>query len=728
MDDFDENTGYNYNTADDGQSGKRGIVGKLSLDEIVSGANLAELLPKPLLVKIGERVCEEFEIDHSNFCNTRKRLVEQYIKDCDMDVKLKSYPFEGAANIKYPMLLTAVINYVSIALPALYGDGKIAKFEVNGDDMPMPQGMMQQMPAQEMMGEAANEQGEQGQSVSGFKEQKANRVARAMNTHFKQGNMFNVLDRALQIQAMCGFCVIKSEWDVTRNRPVFTVMMPQELMVDANADGFEKCSRATEEIKYYPYQIEELIRSGVFKEFDYHKLETGIDDEELESDAVEETFDNDEDAPHVFLVQYRTLDLDGDGYAEPYCVTVHKNSRKVVRIYPQFDVDDIISTEDNEIVRIEPMVEYVQMSMIPDVNGTFYAKGLGDLVSMLQHAISMSTNMSIDAMHLGMTGGGLMLKSLKVQGGNLRTQPFQFLRVDGTASDLQDGIREFPRPQPNPVMLNFVELLIKAGGDLSILKRLDLESLPANMPATTTMAAMEQGMQVFKAVFKRVYNSIDHLLSLILRQYRKYLNVQQFVEETGLELYDEDLQGADYDIIPAADPEVLNNTQKFMQAQLLQGMLEHPLVNPVEALKTIFQIAGLDPQKLVVPPKPQEPDPMVMAQIELVKAQTGLAMAQSQSLGVDGQLKVEKLQGELANKESDTKVKEATVVEKMANATHKMTDAGQKEHAMELGNVNTHSKIVLDVAKLEHDREKSSREHELKAKESKKKNVAKPNK
>jgi chaperonin GroES len=40
----------------------------------------------------------------------------------------------------------------------------------------------------------------------------------------------------------------------------------------------------------------------------------------------------DEDSPHLFIEQHRRLDLDGDGYAEPYIVTVHLRSSKTVRI------------------------------------------------------------------------------------------------------------------------------------------------------------------------------------------------------------------------------------------------------------------------------------------------------------------------------------------------------------------------------------------------------------
>ncbi len=52
----------------------------------------------------------------------------------------------------------------------------------------------------------------------------------------------------------------------------------------------------------------------------------------MPSDAGE-----DEDAPHEFLEQHRYLDLDEDGYSEPYIVMVHKESFAVGRIGAKFD-------------------------------------------------------------------------------------------------------------------------------------------------------------------------------------------------------------------------------------------------------------------------------------------------------------------------------------------------------------------------------------------------------
>jgi hypothetical protein len=45
--------------------------------------------------------------------------------------------------------------------------------------------------------------------------------------------------------------------------------------------------------------------------------------------------------PYEFIEQHTYLDLDDDGYREPYMVTFHRKSGKIVRITARFDEDTI---------------------------------------------------------------------------------------------------------------------------------------------------------------------------------------------------------------------------------------------------------------------------------------------------------------------------------------------------------------------------------------------------
>ena len=82
----------------------------------------------------------------------------------------------------------------------------------------------------------------------------------------------------------------------------------------------------------------------------------------LGHDSGTESSSDDEDAPHLFLEQHRWYDLDEDGYKEPYIVTVHKDTEKVVRIATRFDEE--ASPDKSKILSIKP-VNTSQNTLIP---------------------------------------------------------------------------------------------------------------------------------------------------------------------------------------------------------------------------------------------------------------------------------------------------------------------------------------------------------------------------
>jgi hypothetical protein len=68
---------------------------------------------------------------------------------------------------------------------------------------------------------------------------------------------------------------------------------------------------------------------------------------------------------YTFLEQHKYLDLDGDGYEEPYIVTVEKDSQRVVRIVARYKEDDIRENAAGKIMRITPCMYFADYKFIP---------------------------------------------------------------------------------------------------------------------------------------------------------------------------------------------------------------------------------------------------------------------------------------------------------------------------------------------------------------------------
>jgi hypothetical protein len=61
----------------------------------------------------------------------------------------------------------------------------------------------------------------------------------------------------------------------------------------------------------------------------------------------------DESTPYEILEQHRFIDLDDDGYAEPYIVYVRRDTKKVARIVARYTEMDVERNSKNVILSIK---------------------------------------------------------------------------------------------------------------------------------------------------------------------------------------------------------------------------------------------------------------------------------------------------------------------------------------------------------------------------------------
>src|SRR3990167_2047434 len=95
--------------------------------------NLAEYLSEEELADLGEKLRKAFEADLQSRVNweenvdTWMKLAVQYKED-------KTFPWPKAANIKYPLLTTAAMQFSARAYPSLIVNKKPVKGRVIGPD------------------------------------------------------------------------------------------------------------------------------------------------------------------------------------------------------------------------------------------------------------------------------------------------------------------------------------------------------------------------------------------------------------------------------------------------------------------------------------------------------------------------------------------------------------------------------------------------------------------
>jgi hypothetical protein len=176
----------------------------------------------------------------------------------------------------------------------------------------------------------------------------------------------------------------------------------------------------------------------------------------------------------------------------------------------------------------------------------------------------------------------------------------------------------------------------------------------------TTLALIEQGLQVFNAVAKTTFRSLKEEYNLLKENIRKYGG--EAAAKDYLTILDDpeahfeaDLSSNDMDIRPVSDPSTVTRMQKLAKGQFVLGTLEQLAMvggDPREALRRVYEAADIeDIDKLLPEPKPQAPDPAIMAKAEADAARAakdGAAAQRTQVQAGNDVLEGERMKFDLA--------------------------------------------------------------------------------
>src|SRR5210317_1898403 len=92
-----------------------------------------------------------------------------------------------------------------------------------------------------------------------------------------------------------------------------------------------------------------------------------------------------------------------------------------------------------------------------------------------------------------------------------------------------------------------------------------------NTPAYNMSAMLEQGMQVFNGIFKRIYRSFRSELRKLYSLNSIYMDQYEYFEyqDDEMGISREDYMADPTDLIPAADPNAFSNKEKQTKAMMI---------------------------------------------------------------------------------------------------------------------------------------------------------------
>ena len=574
---------------------------KLKIQEIVQNTNVAASLDEDTLTKIGNDVVEGYNDDKQSRSEWEKKAKE-YFELALQVAKEKSFPWPKASNVKFPLVSIAAMQFGARAYPTLVpSTGKIVQMRVLGKD------------------------------PDGEKFKRAQRVSTHMNYQLtvQMEDWEEDYDKLLIMLPIIGVAFKKTYYDSSLRRNKSCLVLPQNLVVNYWTKSLEESFRITEVLYLTRNQVKERQLQNIYL------ADVDLGDPVLEVDTDNEKRDLkpvkvDQSTPYKILEQHTYLDLDDDGYFEPYIITVDYHTAKVLRIVPRFKQENIDTNVDGDVVSIKPDHYYTKFPFFPNPDGSFYDLGFGHLLGPINEAVNTLINQLVDSGTIRNLQAGFVGKGIQIRKGEQRFQPGEWKQVNAIGDDLRKQIVPLPSNEPSKVLFELLGLLIQSGKELASIAEIFVGKMPGqNTPAYTTKETVEQGMKLFTAIYKRVYRAQTKELKKLYELNRYYLDPEEYVS-----VLDEPIQQSDYeappdDLIPAADPSASSNTEKMAKVEALAQLLPLGTINPMAlTMRWLEALDETQPEQLIIPPEQQQqkPDPKVEAEM----AKTQIKQAESQ--------------------------------------------------------------------------------------------------
>lgn len=573
----------------------------MRLEKIVNMFNVAKPMSNDRLGLICSDLLEKFNKDKAAR-EEKDVLLEKAEKIAKQTIEQKSFPFENASNVKFPLITKAVIEFNSRVSPIICNNGEPVKIKTFGDKNAVQADDEGNPP------EISPETGIFKTVQQGVID-RAKKVKDVMNWILSDVTDWeSEKDRLTLVYALSGFAASKNYFDYSEGLPKSETVTPLSLYWE-EGKRFYEASRKWHVVSMPVNEIIGAIRANVFIDREGFVAKLAADKE----DSIN------------LLECHCWLDLDDDGYKEPYIVVIAQDYNRILRITPRFKEDDIYLNKKGEVVKIKPREYFVFYEFMPCPDGSCYPLGLCDLLQFINEAINTNINQMIDSGTLNNLQGGFISGQARIRGGKQAFKMGEFKYIEGVGADITNSIIPLPTKEPSAVLFQLLGTLIDTGNKVAMLSDVLTGDVNPNMQPTTVLALIEQGLSGFKAILKRLNRSLKQEMRLYYDMIRENLYTLQGLhgEVAVLQNVTPEDFADDYAIIPVSDEYYSTSLEKSQRAQffLSLAMSGNPYINGLEATTRALNILGVEnAQDLIVQPQPQQPDPLAMAQLQLVQA------------------------------------------------------------------------------------------------------------
>jgi hypothetical protein len=552
--------------------------------------DLTESLPEDELASIAADVVDNFTADK----DSRAEWESMFERGFDLlGLKLVegSEPFEGACTAVHPLLIESAVKFQSKASQELFPPLGPVKANILGKTTPE-------------------------------KEMQANRVQNFMNYQLTEQmpEYFEEFERMLFHLPLIGSAFKKVYYNSTLKRPSSEFIPIDQFYISYYATDLRNADRYTHVIYRSPIELQKDMLAGVYTEMELPSPnQLNITPFASKMDTIlglSPSYDT--DPQYVLLEQHCYLDIEDEGIALPYIVTVEEQSRTILSIRRNYEQND---------PNREKRSHFVHYRFVPGFG--FYGLGLIHFLGNLTMSATAAMRSLIDAGQFANLPGGFKAKGVRMVGDNDPIAPGEFKEVEATGIDLSRAIVPLPYKEPSQTLYQMLQFVTAAGQRFADSTEQIVSDAASYGPVGTTMALLEASSKFFTAIHKRLHKAQRDEFKILAKIDYDYLP-DEYPYEVPFEdrnIFKKDFDGR-VDIVPVSDPNIPSNAHRMMLANMALQMAQQspPGMFNLEALnRTILHAANMPNLEEILPPK-IEPKPLDPVS-DIMAATKGLPIA-----------------------------------------------------------------------------------------------------
>jgi hypothetical protein len=532
-------------------------------------ANLAEFLEEDDLTTIASELIELVEADNGS----RSEWIDTYTSGLDylgFKGDERSEPFKGASGVYHPVLVESVVRFQSNAIMEIFPANGPVLTKIFGDETPEKVAL-------------------------------SKRVKEEMNYQLTENmkEYRNETEQLLFRLSLAGSVFKKCYYDPLKKRPSSCMVPAEDFIVDYGSSDLENSERYTHVMRKSPNQVKKLQRVGFYRKVKLPKpaAEVPPDGKEKENEITGIEPVTHIESQHTLYEVHVYYNLPGilsdpDEVADPYIITIEKQSQKVLAIYRNWNEDD-----DQRVAE----QYFVHFQYMPALG--FYGIGLIHLIGSIAKATTSILRQLIDAGTLSNLPGGLKTRGLRTKGDDTPIAPGEWRDVDVPAGTIQQNLFPMPYKEPSAVLAQLLQMLVEEGRRVGSIADTEITAQTMSAPVGTTLALLERSMKVMTAVHARLHASLRREFGLIAKCIHDYMDPHYAWDETQQFNRQQDFDGRTVDVVPISDPNASTQAHRIIQAQAVQQLAsQNPeLYNLKELHRAGLQAIGVKNDERILP-------------------------------------------------------------------------------------------------------------------------------